>query len=162
MKQIEWGKAVGIALKMQEKRNGKIEVHELMERSAYYHTGCVHSHQVNITPILREDGLMHAPGAATGFMMIQRGLIERLIKKHPEKQYFEPRQTGVIKDCFYALFDHYIHPEKKFYMGEDYAFCNSVLALGEDVWIDPDCKLIHHGQMGFHGHLLKQLQPLEA
>ena len=54
-----------------------------------------------------ENGLIKLHDAGTGFMMIKREAILKLIKKYPEIKYNNDVQMGGVdlKDNFYALFD---------------------------------------------------------
>jgi hypothetical protein len=99
------------------------------------------------------SGFVTARYAGTGFMMIKRSALERLIAAHPEAQY-RSMQTYPAgpPGLFYNLFDCMIEPETGVYLSEDFAFCHRFRALGGKVWLDTESRLKHVGSMEFHGH----------
>src|SRR5262249_43024321 len=99
------------------------------------------------------DGFVTAEYAGTGFLMIKRAVIERLIAAHPELRY-----TGVHDDQpsapakpHYALFDCIIDPISGIYLSEDYSFCRRWRKLGGEIWIDTESRLTHIGPHAFQG-----------
>ena len=77
----------------------------------------------------------------TGFMMIKRYVLEKLIADHPEWIYeTKPDEGGNA----YAVFDFDIINGK--YTGEDYLFCDRVREAGFEVWVDVEISLPHVGQ----------------
>lgn len=91
---------------------------------------------------------------ATGFMMIRRRVIERLIEAHPERMYqsdhvYTPDQ--VDQKC-YALFECMIDPQTKEYLSEDFGFCRLWRALGGKIWLDVEAPLVHTGSHDFVGN----------
>lgn len=100
-----------------------------------------------------EGGLIKLHDAGTGFMMIKREAIEKLIKAYPELKYNNDVQLGGdIKDNFYALFDTMIDPVDKRYLSEDYTFCRRWQDIGGDIWLDPSISLNHYGSFCFQGN----------
>jgi hypothetical protein len=100
-------------------------------------------------------GFVTGKYAGTGFMMIKRSAIERLVAAYPETQYRAmqtfpaPVQEG---RSFYNLFDCMIEPETGMYLSEDVTFCHRFRKLGGKVWLDTESQLRHVGAMEFHGH----------
>jgi hypothetical protein len=90
-------------------------------------------------------GLVRAKSIGTGFMMIQRQVVEELVRSHPEWEYYDATADRKL----YSLFDFKSTPEG--YIGEDYLFCERARAHGFEVWIDPTVKLGHFGIHEFHG-----------
>jgi len=86
-----------------------------------------------------EGSLMRLKRAPTGFMLIQRHVIEQLVEDHPEWTY-EKSPTEKMS----AVFDFAIVDGT--YVGEDYLFCDRVLEAGFKVYIDVDISLPHVGQ----------------
>jgi hypothetical protein len=91
---------------------------------------------------------------ATGFMVIKRRVIERLIEAHPEIAYgsdhvYVPDQAGQAQS--YALFECFIDPETKEYLSEDFGFCRRWRALGGKIWLDVEGALTHTGPHDFVG-----------
>lgn len=101
-----------------------------------------------------ENGLIKLHDAGTGFMMIKREAILKMIEKHPELKYNNDVQMGNVdlKDNFYALFDTMIDPVDKRYLSEDYTFCRRWQAMGGDIYLDPSISLNHYGSFCFQGN----------
>lgn len=93
---------------------------------------------------LEFDGsLMRVKRVGTGFMLIQRHVIEQMIAAHPEWSY-ENKNTD---EQLSAVFDFQIVDGK--YVGEDYLFCDRATQMGFTVYIDVDISLPHVGQETF-------------
>lgn len=101
-----------------------------------------------------ENGLIKLHDAGTGFMMIKREAIMKLIEAYPEIKYNNDVQMGGVdlKDNFYALFDTMIDPKDKRYLSEDYTFCRRWQEIGGDIWLDPSISLNHYGSFCFQGN----------
>jgi hypothetical protein len=101
-----------------------------------------------------ENGLIKLHDAGTGFMMIKRETILKMIEKYPELKYNNDVQMGGVdlKDNFYALFDTMIDPIDKRYLSEDYTFCRRWQAMDGDIWLDPSISLNHYGSFCFQGN----------
>ena len=92
---------------------------------------------------LEFDGsLMRVERAPTGFMLIQRHVIEQMVFAHPEWMY-EKSPTEKMS----AVFDFDIVNGK--YVGEDYLFCDRATSMGFTVHIDVDISLPHVGSNEF-------------
>ena len=93
---------------------------------------------------LEFDGsLMRVKRIGTGFMLIQRHVIEQMAEAHPEWSY-KNKPTG---ERMYALFDFDIKDDQ--YIGEDYLFCDRATDMGFTVHIDVDISLPHIGSESF-------------
>ncbi|WP_439816815.1 hypothetical protein [Zavarzinia sp. CC-PAN008] len=103
----------------------------------------------------REGPFITATYVGTGFVLIARAAIERMIAAYPETRYAEiqahpiPKRTG---QDHYALFDCLIEPETGIYLSEDFAFCRRWRAIGGEVWLDTQGKLTHIGPVNFPGN----------
>jgi len=92
---------------------------------------------------LEFDGsLMRVERAPTGFMLIQRHVLEQMVFVHPEWAY-EKSPTETVS----AVFDFAIVDGK--YVGEDYLFCDRATQMGFKVYIDVDISLPHVGSNEF-------------
>ena len=100
-----------------------------------------------------ENGLIKLHDAGTGFMMIKREAILKLIKAYPELKYNNDVniQSG-LEDQFYALFDTMIDPIDRRYLSEDYTFCRRWQDIGGDIFLDPSISLNHYGHFCFQGN----------
>jgi hypothetical protein len=90
---------------------------------------------------------------ATGFMMIKRRVIERLIEAYPERIYtsdhvYAPNKSG---RQYYALFECMIDPKTREYLSEDFGFCRLWRELGGQIWLDSEGSLVHTGAHDFIG-----------
>ena len=101
-----------------------------------------------------QDGLIELHDAGTGFMMIKRETILKMIEKYPELKYNNDVQMGGVdlKDNFYAMFDTMIDPIDRRYLSEDYTFCRRLQNMGGQIWLDPSISLNHYGSFCFQGN----------
>lgn len=97
------------------------------------------------------DGFVTGVYAGTGFMLIQRQALERMIAAYPETRYRAVHTQARPSQNQYALFDTLIESETGEYLSEDYAFCRRWRALGGEVWLDMRSRLIHIGPHEFVG-----------
>ncbi len=89
------------------------------------------------------NGLLRISRIGTGFMMIQRHVLETMIAKHPEWAY----DNNVTNRTEHAIFDLAIVNGE--YYGEDYLFCDRAAADGFTVFLDPSISLPHVGSEKF-------------
>lgn len=101
-----------------------------------------------------EKGLIKLHDAGTGFMMIKREAILKMIKSYPDLKYNNDVNinNAELKDHFYALFDTMIDPIDRRYLSEDYTFCRRWQELNGDIWLDPSISLNHYGHFCFQGN----------
>jgi hypothetical protein len=101
-----------------------------------------------------DRGVIKLHDAGTGFMMIKRDAILKMIKAYPELRYNNDVALGNtdLGDNFYALFDTMIDPIDRRYLSEDYTFCRRWQELGGDIWLDPSISLNHYGHFCFQGN----------
>jgi GT2 family glycosyltransferase len=107
------------------------------------------------------NGLIEVIDAGTGFMLIKREVLERLIKKYPETKYVRDMTSlnpdGSIDrttDTQYAIFDGSIDEQSGRYLSEDYTFCRRWQKIGGTIWTDPEVVLNHVGSHVFRGRKL--------
>ena len=86
--------------------------------------------------------MMRVKRAPTGFMLIQRHVLEQMVFAHPEWTY-EKSPTEKMS----AVFDFAIVNGK--YVGEDYLFCDRATQMGFTIYIDVDISLPHIGPNEF-------------
>jgi hypothetical protein len=102
-----------------------------------------------------EDGFISAEYAGTGFMLISRAAVARMIEAYPESRYRAihawPLRSGPEVER-HALFEPMILPETGEYLSEDYAFCHRWRAIGGRVWLDTESRLTHIGNFEFNGN----------
>jgi hypothetical protein len=90
-----------------------------------------------------EHGMLRIKRIGTGFMMIQRHVLETMIERHPEWAY----HNNVNGRTEHAVFDLGLVDGN--YMGEDYLFCDRAAAEGFTVYLDPSISLPHIGTAKF-------------
>jgi hypothetical protein len=104
------------------------------------------------------DGFIRGEYAPTGFMLIQRKVLETMIEAYPETRYRAEGRVSTQSDKpHYALFDTEIAEDTGFYLSEDYAFCRKAARLGFEISIDARSKLSHQGVTVFVGDLARSL-----
>ena len=94
---------------------------------------------------------MQVKRVGTGFMMISRDIIERMIAAHPEWQYENKEGNGTVA----GVFDFAIKDGR--FVGEDYLFCDRVAELGGKVWVDVDISLPHIGTEAFTNNFREEV-----
>jgi hypothetical protein len=100
-----------------------------------------------------ENGLIRLHDGATGFMMIKREVIQKMIEKYPELKYNNDLNTPPeLNPHFYAFFDTMIDPKDKRYLSEDYTFSRRWQDIGGEIWLDPSISLNHYGSFNFQGN----------
>ena len=101
------------------------------------------------------NGLMKIKSIGTGFMMIQRHVLETMIERHPEWRYY----NNVDDTHHVAVFDFAI--ENGEYIGEDYLFCRRAEREGFSVYLDPTISLPHIGTQEFERNFMEDaLKPV--
>ena len=103
-----------------------------------------------------ENGAVEVLDASTGFFLIKREVIEKMMNAYPELHY---RNDSNIDEKFnkycYSFFDTIHDPEDNRYLSEDYTFCRRWQKLGGEIWLDPNTKLNHVGAYTFEGDVAK-------
>jgi len=102
----------------------------------------------------RDGAFATAVYAGTGFMMIRRDAVLRMVEHYPETRYrgiHAHTGTGASAGEGYALFDCTIDPETGTYLSEDYTFCHRWRAIGGKIWLDTEGSLTHVGAHDFVG-----------
>jgi hypothetical protein len=99
-----------------------------------------------------ENGFATAEYAGTGFLLIKRAALLRMIAAYPETRFAAVQSfpKGKPSAHLYALFDCMI--EDGAYLSEDYAFCRRWRALGGEIWLDQTSRLTHTGPYSFVGN----------
>jgi hypothetical protein len=89
----------------------------------------------------------------TGFMLMKRRAIERLIEAYPETRYDADHAYAPAgsKQPSYALFECMIDPASRTYLSEDFGFCQRWRQLGGKIWLDVEGSLAHTGPHHFVG-----------
>lgn len=110
---------------------------------------------LNAMPGGRRIGpLMEVSTSGTGFMLIKREIIQKLIEVMPETKYKDSLNLGTqYEPHMYALFDTMVD-ENGHYLSEDWTFCKRVREkLNIPIWVDTEIKLDHSGTYNFPGNV---------
>lgn len=96
--------------------------------------------------------LLEVSTAGTGFMLVKKEIIQKLMDMMPEKKYNDSLNFGKhLEPYMYALFDTMID-ENGYYLSEDWTFCKLVREkLNVPIWVDTEIKLDHAGTYVFQG-----------
>lgn len=95
---------------------------------------------------------------ATGFMMMKRSCIEKMMERYSHTKY--DCDTGQLKGdenkfC-YALFDCYI--KDGHYYSEDWGFCDRWTEIDGEIFADIAISLAHSGMTDYYGRVLSTLE----
>lgn len=117
-------------------------------------------YNLNILPTEKRvvDNKLEIYTMATGFMMIKRSCIEKMMEKFPQSKYTD--DCGYLKGdenkFAYALFDCGVVNDR--YFSEDWLFCHRWREIGGHVYIDVTIDLYHTGQEDYKGRFLSTLE----
>ena len=94
---------------------------------------------------------------ATGFMMIQRDLLEKMAKAFPSTKYVDDVGflQGSENDYAYALFDTGV--EDGHFYSEDWMICDRWTKMGGEIYINVSINLSHTGQEDYKGSFIGSL-----
>jgi len=108
---------------------------------------------VNKIPNSEKQGdLVEVSNLGTGFMMIKRSVIDKLVQLHPELHYADAIGLDPKYDPYkYAFFDTSIDEVTREYLSEDYHFCKLWRSHGGKIWADLSVRLDHTGYYKFQG-----------
>ncbi len=150
---------------------------------------CMHLRDEDIksghVPRLRTDDgkvFIEAARGATGFMVITRETVEKMIEAYPERRCFDGNEEhynlfaagpnpaddpitalraavragndpGAVGKLAVELLGDPTAPTKTAYLGEDYAFCQLWTMIGGKVYLYPGAKLSHTGSATYEGDI---------
>jgi hypothetical protein len=138
-------------------KNPNMKDDELMAKSLDYVFNPIYHKQGENQVIIRvENGMAQVKDIGTGFMMIAKSVIRKMIAKYPETKYrnnVAGYGNSIMNDCFYTLFDCCIDPVSKVYLSEDYLFCKRWIDMGGELWLDLNTNLNHTGIIDYKGCL---------
>ena len=98
-----------------------------------------------------ERGVLEVLDAPTGFMMVKKNVIRRMIKAYPETEYKNDVKAYQVNenDRFFDLFQSQVFDKR--YLSEDYGFCRLWQKLNGTIYADLTVKLNHIGQFSYYG-----------
>ena len=108
-----------------------------------------------------ENGCIEVTHSPTGFMMIRRDCLDKMIKHYGETMQIEQDQIMNGKneklEHFYNFFDTMYIPEKKHYLGEDFAFCKRWRDIGGKCYAWVNDYIAHVGEHRYVGRFADEL-----
>ena len=149
-KDLNWS-----AMSSHMKENPDLSVEGLKNLGANYALNFDWNYNEDNKPILKtQNGLIKLKDAATGFMLIKREVIMKMIEAYPELYFNNDLNLDPeFEKWTYLFFDCMHEQETKRYLSEDYAFCRRWQAIGGEVWLDPCISLDHVGHFTFNGNV---------
>ncbi len=104
-----------------------------------------------------KNNLTQIKHVATGFMMIQRNVIDVMSKTYNSTKYTDDVNflTTDENKYAYALFDCGVVDDH--YLSEDWMFCNRWTLIDGEIWIDISINLTHTGIHDFKGCYISSL-----
>ncbi len=106
-------------------------------------------------------GYLEIQDAATGFLMVRRPVLERMMAAYPERKcqlQQEPKAEHLPYQ--YDLFSCFIDSgPQRMYLSEDFGFSRLWQRIGGRIWLDPMIDLKHHGGHVFQGSIRSFLIP---
>jgi hypothetical protein len=143
VKEINWAKTEQLV------KDG-VPIKEAVKQSARFAVSAIKPGQERVDV---SNGAIAAYDLGTGFMLIKRETIEKMIKEYPELKFND--DTGSLNEeerkYTYNFFDPYIDESNRRYLSEDYAFCRYWQNLGGKTWLDPSIELDHIGRFRYTG-----------
>lgn len=104
------------------------------------------------------DGLIRVLDSATGFMLIKRGVLDRMVAHYKDELHCVNDIMGQNIKEYVALFACMIDPASRRFLSEDYSFCRRYQALGGQIWADLASPLVHIGTNVFSGDVRQRLK----
>jgi hypothetical protein len=108
-----------------------------------------------------QNGFMKVSYVATGFLLIKREVLEKMVVAFPHFKYNNDvlgYNNSKNNEFFYSIFDCVVDSESKRYLSEDYCFCQRWLSLGGEIWVDLLCNLNHTGSYEFKGSYYRVIE----
>ena len=100
--------------------------------------------------LMDEQGFLEVEYAATGFMLLKRAVLMRMMDAYPQLLYRHACTNEEAAENF-AFFDTAIDPETRDYLPEDYAFCKRWRDIGGKVHVSVPGTFAHHGGRAYVG-----------
>ena len=129
---------------------GRVRLGESLDTSPLRYVGLPCSNEI----ASHRDGFVTGEYAGTGFMLIRRAALLRMIEAYPQTRFeaAHDQASHTTSRHRYALFDCMIEPETKHYLSEDYTFCRRWRDIGGSIWLDTQGALVHTGSHDFVGN----------
>ncbi len=99
------------------------------------------------------NGFVRVLDSATGFMLIKRGVLDRMSDHFRQELYCVNDIMGQTIKEYVALFACMIDVNTRRFLSEDYSFCRRYQQLGGEIWADLVSPLAHIGSSIFSGDI---------
>ena len=160
IKNYEWDKIISNPQVINDilARKKKSQLNAMYTDQAFVQTNMVRynaNYKSNMLEI--QNNLTQVRHLATGFMMIQRNVIELMSKAFPQTKYVDDVNflSGSENDFAYALFDCGV--EDGHYLSEDWMFCQRWAKMGGEVHADITIDLDHTGIETYKGSYVSSI-----
>ena len=108
------------------------------------------------TQVKVDMGAIEVLDASTGFWLMKREVVDRMIEGYPELFYLNDSSIDAkFNQYCYSFFDTIHDPDDNRYLSEDNTFCRRWQKIGGSIWLDPNTKLNHVGSFTFEGNVNK-------
>jgi hypothetical protein len=148
MKTINWEKIHG---RIKE----GISANELSRSGFTYPIKVEDQSNINVS-----KGIMEVTHSPTGFMLIKKQVIEKMIEKYPHLKIKQPTiMNGEAKDTenLWNFFDTWFDQETNRYYGEDFAFCQKWRDIGGKCYCYINDFIAHVGEYYYEGKFIDEL-----
>lgn len=105
------------------------------------------------------NGFVKVLDSATGFMLIKRAVLERMVAHFRDELHCVNDIPGQTIRDYVAIFACMIDPDTRRFLSEDYSFCRRYQQLGGEIWVDITTPLAHIGTNIFNGDVRLRLPP---
>ncbi len=119
----------------------------------------------NPARIESKGGFAKVRYAGTGFMLLKRRALEKMVDWYPELKYGRHHQNqDSLRDSpwRYALFNCILDQATNTYLSEDFSFCQRWTDKGGEIWLDLQSRLTHIGPAIFPGDVSTQFGPVSG
>lgn len=166
LKSYEWARLIkdptnpynsNIIQSMLTRKNGSILKDILSDEAMVQHNLLRYNINFLGNSIQIENNITKVKHLATGFMMIQRNTIEKMMRAFPstkyvdDVQFLKPEENAMA----YALFDCGV--EEGHYFSEDWLFCDRWSKMGGEIYVDISINLTHTGIEDYRGSYLSSI-----
>ena len=150
MKTINWNKVHG---RIKDQKD--ININDLSKSGFTYPIKVEDQQSITVS-----KGIMEVTHAPTGFMLIKKEAILKMIEKYPHLKIKQPTIiNGETKDTenLWNFFDTWFEQETNKYYGEDFGFCKKWTAIGGKCYCYVNDDITHIGEYAYNGKLMDNL-----
>jgi hypothetical protein len=150
MKTINWNKVHG---RIQDQKD--ININDLSKSGFMFPIKVEDQQSITVS-----RGIMEVTHAPTGFMLIKKEAILKMVEKYPHLKIKQPTIiNGETKDTenLWNFFDTWFEQETNKYYGEDFAFCQKWRDIGGKCYCYVDDFITHVGEYSFEGKFIDEL-----